>query len=115
MWVDRSGRKHFHLNERNSLLLLTLKDELLHFNLEELVGTDDDAVAGQMDAAAGLQSFNFLWDSGKSPALVNGSKTHPRRQNKQRALPSTVYFGNMLKTGHTHLANAVFVEAVIVA
>lgn len=40
--------------------VLTLEDELLHLNLVELVGADDDAVAGQVDAAAGLQSFNLL-------------------------------------------------------
>lgn len=43
-----------------SVSLLTLKHKLLHFNLVELVGADDDAVVGQMDAAAGLQGLNFL-------------------------------------------------------
>lgn len=42
--------------------VLTFEHILLHFNLVELVGADDDAVAGQMDAAARLQSFNFLWE-----------------------------------------------------
>lgn len=40
--------------------VLTLEHELLHLNLVELVGTNDDAVAGQVDAAAGLQRFDFL-------------------------------------------------------
>lgn len=40
--------------------VLTLKHKLFHLDLIELVGADDDAVAGQMNAAAGLQSFNLL-------------------------------------------------------
>ena len=43
-----------------SVCVLTLKHKLLHLDLVELVGADDDAVAGQMNAAAGLQSFNLL-------------------------------------------------------
>lgn len=39
---------------------LTLQHKLLHLDLVELVGADDDAVAGQVDAAARLQSFNLL-------------------------------------------------------
>lgn len=39
---------------------LTLQDELLHLDLVELVGADDDAVAGQMDAAARLQGLDLL-------------------------------------------------------
>lgn len=39
---------------------LTLQDILLHLNLIELVGADDDAVAGQVEAAAGLQSLYLL-------------------------------------------------------
>lgn len=45
-----------------SACVLTLKHKLLHFNLVELVGANYDAVAGQMDAAARLQSFDFLGD-----------------------------------------------------
>lgn len=45
---------------RYSTHVLTLEHELLHLNLVELVGADDDAVAGQVDAAAGLQSLNLL-------------------------------------------------------
>lgn len=43
---------------------LTLQDILLHLNLIELVGADDDAVAGQVDAAAGLQSLYLLMEEG---------------------------------------------------
>ena len=39
---------------------LTLQNILLHLNLIELVGADDDAVAGQVEAAAGLQSLYLL-------------------------------------------------------
>lgn len=39
---------------------LTLQHKLLHLDLVELVGADDDAVAGQVDAAAGLQGFDLL-------------------------------------------------------
>lgn len=41
---------------------LTLQDILLHLNLIEFVGADDDAVAGQVDAAAGLQSLYLLME-----------------------------------------------------
>lgn len=46
--------------------VLTLEHKLLHLDLVELVGADDDAVAGEMDAAAGLQSFNLLWGEGRT-------------------------------------------------
>lgn len=46
----------------SAVVFLTLQHKLLHLDLVELVGADDDAVAGQVDAAAGLQSFNLLRD-----------------------------------------------------
>lgn len=64
------GTSGFQSNEtkwRNRCVLvlqmcgaLTLQHKLLHLDLVELVGADDDAVAGQVDAAAGLQGFNLL-------------------------------------------------------
>jgi hypothetical protein len=39
---------------------LTLQNILLHLNFIELVGADDEAVVGQMEAAAGLQSLYLL-------------------------------------------------------
>lgn len=39
---------------------LTFQYKLLHLDLVKLVGADDDAVTRQMDAAAGLQSLDFL-------------------------------------------------------
>lgn len=38
----------------------TLQCVLLHLNFIELVGANDDAVSGQMDAAARLRGFNLL-------------------------------------------------------
>lgn len=38
----------------------TLQCVLLHLNFIELVGSNDDAVSGQMDAAARLRGFNLL-------------------------------------------------------
>ena len=39
---------------------LTLERKLLHLDLVELVGADDGAVAGQVDAAAGLEGLDLL-------------------------------------------------------
>lgn len=38
----------------------TFQRVLLHLNFIELVGSNDDAVSGQMDAAARLRGFNLL-------------------------------------------------------
>lgn len=38
----------------------TFQHILLHFNLVELVGADNDAVAGEVDTAAGLRRLNLL-------------------------------------------------------
>lgn len=38
----------------------TFQRILLHLNFIELVGSNDDAVSGQMDAAARLRGFNLL-------------------------------------------------------
>ena len=52
---------------------LTLQRKLLHLNLVELVGADDGAVAGQVDAAAGLQGLDLL-----------GNHTHNQDQRETR-------------------------------
>lgn len=48
---------------------LTFQHVLLHLNLIELVGADDDAVASKVDTAAGLRRLDLLretrgWGSG---------------------------------------------------
>lgn len=40
----------------------TVQNTLLHLNLIEFIGTNNDAVAGEVDTAARLQSFNLLTD-----------------------------------------------------
>lgn len=46
--------------EHSQELSPTLQCVLLHLNFIELVGSNDDAVSGQMDAAARLRGFNLL-------------------------------------------------------
>lgn len=49
---------------------LTLQDILLHLNLIELVGADDDAVACEVDTAAGLWRLNLFPDTELIEAVV---------------------------------------------
>lgn len=61
----------------------TFQDVLLHLNLVEFVGTNDDAVAGEVDAAARLRCFDLLQKAGEAqarrlrfiPLHVTGSPT----------------------------------------
>lgn len=83
------GTSGFQPNEtkwcnRRALVLqmsgaLTLQHKLLHLDLVELVGADDDAVAGQVDAAAGLQGFDLLRDEiGRAlPLKYKAPRIHP--------------------------------------
>lgn len=50
--------------------ILTFEHKLLHLDLVELVGADDDTVTGQMDATARLQSLNLLRYEGRKVEFI---------------------------------------------
>lgn len=51
---------------------LTFQHVLLHLDLVELVGADDDAVASEVDTAAGLRRLDLL----RRKAAVGGGVCH---------------------------------------
>lgn len=60
-----------HRETPPSLHSLTFQNVLLHLDLVELVGADDDAVPREVDAAAGLRRFDLLRE-GRSRKVKRG-------------------------------------------
>lgn len=61
MSVD-CGLTLIYLGSRDIIEIRTVQNTLLHLNLVEFIGTNDDAIAGEVDTAARLKRFNLLRD-----------------------------------------------------
>lgn len=54
----------------SAVVFLTLQHKLLHLDLVELVGADNDAVASEVDTAAGLRCLDLLQKQTKVQHLL---------------------------------------------
>lgn len=64
-WYRRLRTDPSLTGSRDVTVIPTIQNTLLHLNLVEFIGTNDDAVAGEVDAAARLERFNLLRDEEK--------------------------------------------------
>ena len=61
----------------------TFQHVLLHLHLVELVGSDNDAVAGEVDATAGLQGLDLLGARSGTESRHVGRKRERKREGEQ--------------------------------
>lgn len=79
---------------------LTFQHILLHLNLVEFVGADNDAVAGEVDTAAGLWCLNFLQKQTKvRPLFFFSSSLLPKGRQKNAAVCLWHYHSSINLTG----------------
>lgn len=88
----------------------TFKNVLLHLNLIELVGADNDTVAGEVDTAAGLRCLYLLHTQTEVQPLIWKPSLPKAKQMPPRGLSSIEW-----SSGLTHLSDAELVQAFIMS